>query len=552
MTAAMAIWVLKFMEERAKHAKTSSSSSQVPLSPRIDFDQIELEKGIQASLESIPNTDLSDASGPDLSSLPVTRKSKNKAKGKARELSPDWDPPYAGEILAKSTTAVKPDLSTGTAIVKGESSGGGSDASALTKRKPERSSAKGSSFDVAKAAKGSLSGDVSTYMDKKPVPSASSSGGNVAGKPPLTMAQFLREKRGEPEPEGGDEPEKEPSPPVVSTDNPPVFLEDLETYKAYYDASVKCGVFDIDLQDEALREFYVGLPPLPPFRRIVPAYDRNRIAGDDTIDYSTGGRVQFSSWFKQLPRMLASNSMGAMLFTESEPNIINLSRVSPLRLSSQVSAGSSTTRQLHVDGRIAICVSAVCVTESYIVVPRKIGARSDRRRKTLSGVFHDQDWERFEAVVNLAFGETIMYGQMVDKSIAFQTMISPENKSSSIADAPVDRFNRSVPSSMFSTRSPGKHAAPSAASTPRVKTLLAYDDPVPVYDARKIAIDYQADLDRLSKVLPPFTGEIPSGSFAVVGYSCSTYAGTINSNTQKVPYVGLNILWVIVCGIPAH
>ncbi|KAJ6522934.1 hypothetical protein DFH09DRAFT_1191008 [Mycena vulgaris] len=363
------------------------------------------------------------------------------------------------------------------------------------------------------------------------------------------MAQFLRQSRGEPEPEGGDEPEKEAGPSDDQDQSSTVFLEDIETYRAYFDATAKCGVFDLSIQDKSLRPGYIGLHPLPAFRRILAAYDRNRISGDDTIDYTTGGRIQFSSWFRQLPRMIAANSMGAMMFQESEPNFINPSRVSPLRLSTQGSAGSSTTQRLHVNGRIAVCVTPVCVTESHVVVPRKIGLKSDRRRKWISGVPHDQDWERMEALLCLLFHETIMYGQIADKSLSFQTMISPETAKQS--DSTPDRFTRGVPSSMFSARSPAKNSPGSSFQASKAKTLLAFDDTIPVYDARKTVIDFDADLDRLGHVLPLFIGEVPNGSFAIIGYSVSSYFGNILSKANKVPYIGMNLLWVIVCGVPA-
>lgn len=116
-----------------------------------------------------------------------------------------------------------------------------------------------------------------------------------------------------------------------------------------------------------------------------------------------------------------------MLFVESAPNFINPSRVSPLRLSRQMATGSSATQRLLVDGRIAICVSAVFCTESVVVVAGKIGPKSERTRKWVSGIFHNQDWERFEALMCLVFGQDILYAQINSKSaIAFQTMISPD------------------------------------------------------------------------------------------------------------------------------
>lgn len=124
---------------------------------------------------------------------------------------------------------------------------------------------------------------------------------------------------------------------------------------------------------------------------------------------------------------------------------------------------------------------------------------------------------------------------------------------------PVERNNRTVPSHMFSTRSPKKNAADQqAASTSRrsalVKTLLAYNDSgkiefrscclcayiyaVPVYDARKTVVDFTSALDRLSEVLPLFPGEV---------YTVSSYMASIGGDSDKLPHIGCNVLWVIVC-----
>jgi hypothetical protein len=73
---------------------------------------------------------------------------------------------------------------------------------------------------------------------------------------------------------------------------------------------------------------------------------------------------------------------------------------------------------------------------------------------------------------------------------------------------------------------------------------------VPVYDARKTPVDFETDLDKIADVLPSFTGEIPFGSFVVVGYTASVYKATLGGGSERVPHLGCNILWVIVCGTP--
>jgi hypothetical protein len=116
-----------------------------------------------------------------------------------------------------------------------------------------------------------------------------------------------------------------------------------------------------------------------------------------------------------------------MLFVDGSPNFINPSRVNPVHLSIQASSGPSAARRLLVRGKIAVCVSPVFCSESVVVTAQRIGQKSERIRKWVSGIFHNQDWERFEALMCLAFGEEVLYAQIDSrKALAFQSMISPE------------------------------------------------------------------------------------------------------------------------------
>jgi hypothetical protein len=74
--------------------------------------------------------------------------------------------------------------------------------------------------------------------------------------------------------------------------------------------------------------------------------------------------------------------------------------------------------------------------------------------------------------------------------------------------------------------------------------------PVPVYDARKTPFNFESDLDKIADVLPLFTGEIPFSSFVVIGYTVSAYKAALGVGSERVPHLGCNILWVIVCGTP--
>ncbi|KAJ7662640.1 hypothetical protein DFH06DRAFT_1324999 [Mycena polygramma] len=511
MTPEMAEAFGDFMAQYSKK-KTSkpheSDNDSLDVSPikRVDFDELELQKGLLASAGQ---------------TQPKTKKT-------IRSPSPDWEPPFAGEI---PTTTV-------------------ADKSGKGKGKASRPNAAKNVDPAAKPSSSRANVASGSGSAKKP---------RTGAKPNSILAKFGDGKLSQYFQGSDDEQEVEES---SDEDTGPgdtaqtVFLEDLETYKAHYNPEGPCGVTDVDLQDPILLETYNGLPPLPAGRQLVPVYDPSMIG----VEYSPssvvkGGRVKFSIWAKHIKKMLASNSIGAVVFERAEPKFINPSRVSPIVLSRQVIPGSSATQRLHVDGRVAVCVSALFCTESKLVSPSRIGGKSERMRKWVSGIFHNQEWERFESLVCFVFGEQVLRAQLSSKkALSFQTMISPDNGGTEQTNDSL--FDRSAPADMFSpivsTSSPASksRATPSKYIPSHAKTLLAYNDFVPVYDARKRVVDFNVDLDRLDKKLPLFPGEVPFGAFIVVGYTCSSYMGSISGSNERVPHLGCNILWVVVCGVP--
>lgn len=65
-----------------------------------------------------------------------------------------------------------------------------------------------------------------------------------------------------------------------------------------------------------------------------------------------------------------------------------------------------------------------------------------------------------------------------------------------------------------------------------------------MFDAREQAFDINKDLNRMNQLLPRFEGEIPQGSFVIVGYTASVY--------KKGEQVNLscNIQWAVLLGTP--
>ncbi|KAJ7471248.1 hypothetical protein B0H11DRAFT_1919809 [Mycena galericulata] len=340
----------------------------------------------------------------------------------------------------------------------------------------------------------------------------------------------------------------------VAYAEPPVnlgmVLSDLETYKAKYDPETPCGVADPDLQDPVLRQTYLGLPPLPSGKKLLPSF----VQQNDLFNYSlSGGHVAFSLWGGRIPNMNFHNSVGSVLFVDAPGCIINPSRVDPRRIASQATSPDLSRYLLVIDGKTALCVSSVMSTDSVLSAGRSFGR--SRPRKWLSGLFHNQEYERFVSFMCLAFGASTMYAQLLNAAVTFQTALGPLPGGGSGND--ITKTGVVSPQKGF-------------VSSSVVRTSLAFEDEgalfyayisnvvdvvlVPVYDGRTERINFKTDLGRLASILPKFDGEIPFGSFVTVGYTATMWSAIPSASTStdktKRPHLGCNIMWAIVVGVP--
>ncbi|KAJ7019254.1 hypothetical protein C8F04DRAFT_1197902 [Mycena alexandri] len=411
--ANLELFMVAFME---KYMKSKTVEDVAPKVHRVDFDQLELEKGLAASRNEAR-----------------TGASSSRSKAVRVRLSPDWDFAKLDADVQRETVGKPKDKGKGKLRERLSAPPEVLDVFESAPADPDLAR------DMAKRAANKRS-QVDNYVvkhKKTPLP---------VSDPGLTISQYFKDNTivlvdGDTE-DANDSLGEDAEP------HSTVFLEDLENYKAFYDPDAPCGVFDVDLQDPALVSTYRKLPPLPAGRQLIAVYDPSRNAGGSSEAEIKGGHAKFSSWRRHLKTMLAKNCIGAMLFVEASPSFINLSRVSPLRLSKQASAGASATQRLLVDGQIAVCLSAVFCTDSMVVSAGKIGVKSERYRKWISGIFHNQDWERFESVVCLVFGEDLMYTQINNKkAVSFLTMISPIDSGGDEKD---DKFSNIAPADMFS------------------------------------------------------------------------------------------------------
>lgn len=79
---------------------------------------------------------------------------------------------------------------------------------------------------------------------------------------------------------------------------------------------------------------------------------------------------------------------------------------------------------------------------------------------------------------------------------------------------------------------------------------------VPIFDGRNKQFDLNRSLEHLDQLLPPFDGEIPSGSLALVAYTANAYyrtqkaEGSRRETSQSMKNLALNVNWAVVLGVP--
>jgi hypothetical protein len=97
---------------------------------------------------------------------------------------------------------------------------------------------------------------------------------------------------------------------------------------------------------------------------------------------------------------VCSNSVAAITFVEAQGGYINPSRFDPGRITSQAILADRSRYALMVDGKVATCVSSMMSVQSFL----RQGLAFGRARpvKTVAGLLHDQEYERFVAFICLA------------------------------------------------------------------------------------------------------------------------------------------------------
>ncbi|PPQ82507.1 hypothetical protein CVT24_006384, partial [Panaeolus cyanescens] len=290
----------------------------------------------------------------------------------------------------------------------------------------------------------------------------------------------------------------------------------------------KCEVNNPLLHDPLLEDTYAGLVNLKMGRFSSWTSNIGR------------GQVVFSTWVSKTPSMNPNTAFSIITFTQSG-RYINGSRLSPLEVQLREVRQNNTLRYNVYRGNVpAIAMSCGYLWESHLTQPKSYGLP----QKMVSLVLHKQEWERLVGFTCMIFNLDVIAAQVAQSALQFATRgdwdpnFVPQQSSNSSSSLHAD-----VDDHMFThTQSPATDPASSSTSQNESMSLSA-NSRISVFDARGTDFNFQEDMDKLYS-LPRWEGEIPRGSFVVVGYTLSAYHPNQKWN------LATNLRWAVVVGVP--
>ncbi|KAJ2911706.1 hypothetical protein MD484_g8708, partial [Candolleomyces efflorescens] len=269
-----------------------------------------------------------------------------------------------------------------------------------------------------------------------------------------------------------------------------------------------CEVSNVECQDAFLVGDYNSLPHL------------TRVSIVPWINTAGDGLVKFSGWGIWCPDMNGATALNALRFVATaNDRFVNPSRASPVGVDCKETGNNR--HSLMRGGKPLIAVITGFLQTSNVITPSTVGLP----QKQISVAFHTQEWDRYLAFGGMATGKKTMWAQYREDALQFTTRPVPET-----------------------SQRRGSASSASVLSTPSTPDAFALStsDIIPVYDAREArTIDFDKDLPNLDSFLPRWQGEIPYGSFVVVGHTMVVYY-----SKHKRWTLACNLQWVIVVGVP--
>ncbi|KII92315.1 hypothetical protein PLICRDRAFT_172413 [Plicaturopsis crispa FD-325 SS-3] len=275
-----------------------------------------------------------------------------------------------------------------------------------------------------------------------------------------------------------------------------------------------CGVASLGaaVWDPDLKKTYKDLPKL--------ILAQMATSSSDTSDASLNLYL-FEYWsdasdIRALKKMFAFSHGGIF---------VNPSRVDPAILT--VARDHSVVKFLGTD-TIACMLSLVFVQKSQLQSPGPPNAQG-KESKSLIGVFHIHEFERYCSTLGMVFGVPQITGPLYRGGFRFGTVASvPQNDHVS---SPTKGFRPST--SAVTT------------SEPKFRHVLYIADTIPVYDGRALDFDIDQDFQSVLRRLPRIDGELCPESLALVGYTVTRYTQS-GSPVKNQASFNQNIMFAVL------
>ncbi|KAG9219583.1 hypothetical protein CCMSSC00406_0008210 [Pleurotus cornucopiae] len=299
----------------------------------------------------------------------------------------------------------------------------------------------------------------------------------------------------------------------------------------------ECQVFDESDQAASLRPIYKHLPNLE-----VRAFSSWKDI------YKPVGRMNFDTWNEWCPNMNKRFAFCAITFVAFQ-RVVHLARCDPRSFAARHNPRTSSHGQIMTmsfSDAAVISLVPIRVTSSCLTEP------GPRGKKSISGVMHTQDMDRFIAVICMVFGQDSMHCNFYDDIFTFETRAATASNTS-LNGSPYKQSRSTVAS--LQSRTSTSHQSQSVLSSGSgitagyIKSSLAPTDEVRVYDGRTKSLNWASDMGKIHEILPQFNGEVPDGSFAVVAHTVTTYDKKIEGAVVGTA-VSFNVQWVLLLGSP--
>ncbi|KAJ7894627.1 hypothetical protein B0H14DRAFT_3646334 [Mycena olivaceomarginata] len=312
--------------------------------------------------------------------------------------------------------------------------------------------------------------------------------------------------------------------------------------KSVQELPATCEVMDVELQVPMMKPIYaLDLPKLKYVFELVGTdlhsflFQRGQVT---TWSSNEGSGMFMLSHYPVINPKLSIATVWALLLFTQKGHYINPARIDPrlLEARSPVYARDGPRKRwvLSVNARPAVCVSVVNVVQSSVQQISTVYGASNSATpllKFITGVHLSQDFDRVTGLCGMVFDLSLMHVQLNMSALTFGTR-----------GISIDKYEK--------LGSPEQKGIKSSSSLYRKQTYTAPTDSLN-YDDKIVrsGFDASVDIDNLARILPLYTGEIPTNSCTAVAYTVSNFVKHAPGRDDE-QHLSFNLQWVVVLGEP--